>query len=132
MFFITSNQAKFDKFLEYQIPRNRGIINLKAGIFNAEFKKEIEYRNSTFSVYINSFEIDKDNLREEDQDPNTKKYKCGISLRYNKVNFLSKNSFIATKNNFIYDFKFNEYRGWGKIYDPPPQINFSQLEQLKI
>ena len=132
VFFITSNAAKLDKFLEYQIPRNRGIINLKAGIFNAEFKKEIKHKNSTFSVYINSFEIDKANLREEDQDPNTKRYKFIITLKYNKLYFPSEISFVATKNNFIYDFKFNEYRGWGKVYAPPFQINFSQLEQLKI
>ena len=132
VFFITSNEAKLDKFLEYQIQENRGIINLKAGNSNAEFKKEIKHKNSTFSVYINSFEIDNANLREEDRDPKTKRYKCEISLRYNKTNFPSEISFRTTKNYFIYDFKFDEYRGWGKVYGPPPQVNFSQLEQLKI
>ena len=132
VFFITSNQTKLDKLIEYKNPRNRGLINLKTGYNNSEFKKEMKYKNQIFSVYINSFEIELENLNEEDQDPKTKTYKITISLRYNKDHFPGHISFRASKNNFIYDFKFNEYKSWGKTYYPPPQINFSHLEQLKI
>ena len=72
IFFITSNQTKLDKLIEYQIQRNRGIIDLKAGNFNSEFIKEIKYENSTFSVYINSFEISHKNLKTKDIDRKTK------------------------------------------------------------
>ena len=132
VFFITSNQTKLDKIIEYKIKNNIGLINLKAGYNNSEFKKEIKYKNYTFSVYINSFEIDCKNLKKDYQDPSTKKYNSIITLRYNKTNFPGYISFNALKNNFIYDFKFNECKSWGKIYDPPLQINFSHLEQLKI
>ena len=127
VFFITSNETKLDKLMEYQIPKNRGIINLKAGFNNAEFKKEIIYNNLSFSVYINSFEIEPWNLKKEDQDNKTKKYKIKINLKYDEC-FSSDISFRASKNNFIYDFKFNEYKGFFKVYNPPTQINFSQLE----
>ena len=132
VFFITSNQTKLDKFIEYEIPKNRGLINLKAGYNNSEFKKEMKYKNQIFSVYINSFEIELENLNEEDQDPKTKTYKITIFLRYNKNRFPGYINLRESKNNFIYDFKFNEFKAWAKIYVPPPQINFSHLEQLKI
>ena len=34
IFFITSNQSKLDKLMEYQVRRNRGIIKLKAEFKN--------------------------------------------------------------------------------------------------
>ena len=132
VFFITSNETKLDKLIEYKIPINRGIINLKAGYYNAEYKKEIKINNSSFSVYINSFEIYNADLKEEDQDYKSKKYKIEINLRYNKTNFPGVISFRSSKNNFIYDFKFKEYKSWGRTYEPPFQITFSKLEQLKI
>ena len=132
VFFITSNETKLDKLIEYKIPINRGIINLKAGYYNAEYKKEIKINNSSFSVYINSFEIYHVDLKEEDQDYKSKKYKIEINLRYNKTNFPGVISFRSSKNNFIYDFKFKEYKSWGRTYEPPFQITFSKLEQLKI
>ena len=66
IFFITSNQSKLNNFMEYQVRRNRGIINLKAGYTNSEFREEMKYKNSTFSVYINSVEIDPKDLKDED------------------------------------------------------------------
>ena len=133
IFFITSNQSKLDKLMEYQVRRNRGIINLKAGYTNSEFREEMKYKNSTFSVYINSVEIDPKDLKDEDREPQSNKYKAEIILKYNLKNFNSDAIFFQpSKNNFIFDFKFNEYRGWGKIYESPPQINFSLLDQFKL
>ena len=132
VFFITSNQSKLNNFMEYQVPRNKGLINLKAGISNCELKEDQKFKNSTFTVFVNSLEINPKELRKEEQDPKTKKYLASINLKYNRANFQGNFSFRSTKNNFLYDFRFNEYRGWGKIYDPPPQINFSQLDQLKF
>ena len=133
IFFITSNQSKLDKLMEYQVRRNRGIIKLKAGYTNSEFREEIKYKNSTFSVYINSVEIDPKDLKDEDREPQSNKYTAVITLKYNLKNFNSDAIFFQpSKNNFIFDFKFNEYRAWGKIYDSPPQINFSLLDQFKL
>ena len=132
IFFITSNQSKLNKLIEYQIQRNRGLINLKAGESSSELHEDQRYKNSLFTVYVNSIQIEPKDLKKDEQDPKTKKYNAMISLKYNKTNFQGNISFRASKNNFIYDFRFNEYRGWGRVYEPPPQINFSQLEQLKL
>ena len=132
VFFITSNQSKLNNLIEYQVQRNKGLINLKAGISNCELKEDQKFKNSTFTVFVNSLEINPKELRKEEQDPKSKKYPASINLKYNKANFQGIFSFRSTKNNFLYDFKFNEYRGWGKVYEPPPQINFSQLDQLKF
>ena len=45
VFFITSNQVKNDKDIIYQIPNNRGLINLKAGNSNSEFREQTNYKN---------------------------------------------------------------------------------------
>ena len=134
IFFISSNQSKLDQFIDYQIAKvNRGIINLKSGNNNSELKEIIKYKNNTFSIYINSIEIELNDLKDEDLEPQTNKYHASIYLRYNKTNFPSnKICFLPSKNNFIFDFKFKEYKGWGLTYDPPPQINFSLLEQFKF
>jgi hypothetical protein len=133
IFFITSNQSKIDKYIRYEIYRNYdGITNLKACKSICELRQERTYKRENFSVYLNSVEIFPNNLKKEDIDPTTKRYKNEIRLKYNKAPFPGNLSFKHDRNNFIYDFKFNEYHGWGKIYDPPPQIKFSKLEQLKI
>ena len=132
IFFITSNQSQLNTLIKYNLPRKKGLINLRAGESFSEFQEEQEYDNSTFTVYVNSIKIESKDLEKDDQDPTTNKYNAMINLRYNKIFFLGNISFEASKNNFIYDFKFNEYKGWGKVYDPPPQINLSQIDQLKL
>ena len=126
IYFISSNQSKLDELIDYRIEKvNRGIINLKSGHNYSEYREEIKYKNSTFSIYVNSIEIEPNDLKDEDREPQTNKYQASIYLKYNKAYFQSdKIYFRPSKNNFIFDFKFKEYKGWGKIYDPPSQINF--------
>ena len=131
VFFITSNQNKYDKFIEFQIPKNRGLINLKAGEGKSELKAEKEHRNSLFSVYVNSMEIYPDSLKEEDKNEE-KKYKTILTMKYNKLYFPAEIIFSGKKNNYIFDLKFSEFRSWGKNYEPLPQITFSHLEQFKL
>ena len=133
VFFITSNQVKNDKDIIYQIPNNRGLINLKAGNANSEYRDQANYRNSLFNVYVNSFEVSPESLRNEDKDSGTKKYKSTITLKYNEKYYFKANIiFSPTKNDYIYDLKFSEYKSWAKTYLPPPQINFSPYEQFNI
>ena len=75
VFFITSNQVKNDEGITYQIPKNRGLINLKAGNASNEYREQANYKNSLFTVYVNSFEVSRESLKEEDKDNETKKYK---------------------------------------------------------
>lgn len=132
IFFITTNQTSLDKLIEYEIPNKRGLINLKAGHSKSELSKEIKFKNETYTVHINSMEISQKDLKGKDQDIITKKYRTTLILKYNKCTFSTDISFRASKNNFIYDIKFNEYKGWAKTYYPPSGKDISQLEQLKI
>ena len=132
VFFITSNQNKLDKYLKYEIPKNRGLVNLRIGDANAEFRDQKTHKRELFSVYINSMEIEPNNLKKEDQDQKTKKYNTTINLKHNRCTFPGSIIFRSAKNNFIYDFEFKQYIGWGRTYDPPPHINLSKLEQLKF
>ena len=132
LYFITSNQSKLDKYIKYDIPKNRGLTDFRVGDSNSEMREERQYKREFFTVYLNSMEIVPNALRKEDQDQTTKRYNSEIYLKYNRTNFPGKLNFKHTKNNFIYDFEFKEYQGWGKIYDPPPQIKFSKLDQLKM
>ena len=81
---------------------------------------------------VNSVEIEPKDLKKEDQDQKTRKYTSAINLKFNKTSFPGPIIFRATKNNFIYDFEFKQYQGWGKTIDPPPRINLSKLDQLKF
>lgn len=132
VFFITSNQVKLDKLINYQIPKNRGLINLRAGDAGSEYREQANYKNSLFTVYVNSFEVSPESLKAEDKDNDTKKYKSTISMKYEKNFFNTDIIFSPTKNNYIYDLKFSEFKSWGRIYTPPPQINFSLLEQFNL
>ena len=130
VFFITSNQSKYDHYLNFEA-KTSGLVNLKAGIKNAEQKSEMTYKRDRFSVYINSMEIVPKELKKKDQDPKTKRYNGLVNLQKDKT-FPGTFTFMPSKNNFVYDFVFTECKGWVKTYPPPPQIKFSKLEQLKL
>ena len=137
VFFITSNQKKLDNFIRYKIVENRGVAKLRAGNSGssddnkAEIREEKTYKHQLFSLFINSMEIDPKTLN--DKDKNDKgKYKASLTMKYNKCDFVKDINFLKFKNNFIYDFEFSPYIGWTKRLEPPPQINFTKLEQLKI
>ena len=80
IFFITSNQAKLDKELAYEIPKNKGLANLKAG-GKSVFFEERKYNGEKFLARINSVEIVPKELKKEDRDENTRKYKGLVSLK---------------------------------------------------
>ena len=89
IFFITSNQSKLDKYIKYEIPRNRGWINLKAGDSNNEMCEQRIHRREQFTLYVNSMEISPNNLNKEDQDKTTRKYKTVLNLKYNILTYLN-------------------------------------------
>ena len=131
VFFITSNQVKLDKLLTYNIPKNKGMENLKVGN-KAEFSEETKYNGEKFLKRINSFEIVPRDLKKEERDEKTKKYKGVVTLKYER-SFEGFTSFFYNRHNFIYDFKFNDAVGWTtRKYNPPPYIPFSKIEQLKF
>ena len=91
------------------------------------------HNNKKFTVTICSFEIDPFELKNEPKDKLTHSYKVIINLKDGKnYNFKGNIFFGSFSNHFIYDFKFNDYRGIVKDYSPPVSINFSKLDQLKF
>ena len=126
VFFITSNQTKLDKNIEYS-SSNGKLKNI--------MEKDMKFRNEHFIIKVFSFEIIKERLK--DKDIKEKKYKAKIELKHyiNKINSRTFEGIILFKenrNNFIYDFEFEKYQGWTGFYYPPIHIRFTKCEQLKI
>ena len=124
VFLITSHQKELDQQINYSI-------NLK---FETNFKnvltKEIKCKKGTFKVNVFSFEIN--NFGENNKDINSKLYNTVINLKYNKTLFEGIIFFKENRNNFIYDFKFQEFVGWFGTELPPSIVQFSKKEQYKI
>ena len=74
IFFITSNQAKLDKMLAYEIPKNKGLANLKAG-GKSVFFEERKYNGEKFLTRINSVEIVPKELKKENKETKENKKK---------------------------------------------------------
>ena len=125
VFFITSNQTKYDKRLKYSLPNKKIKTNLI---------KPWKYKNEHFTVKVFSFEIVKKDLK--DKDPKSKKYMAKVELtkiRTFKNDIFQGNIFFKEfKNNYIYDFEFAELEGWTGTTPPPNHITFSKSEQLQI
>lgn len=105
VFFITSNQTKLDKSLEYSLPNKKIKTNLT---------KPWKYRNKHFTVKVFSFEISKNDLKNKDL--KSKKYMAKVELT-KKINIFQSQTFQGNiffkefKNNYIYDFEFADHKG---------------------
>ena len=127
VFFITSNLTKLDKNLEYSSSKNLKNI----------LTKSMKIRNETFTVKAFSFEIVKKDLKKNDLDIEKKKYKANIKLKHTKYKVASTTFqglilFKDSKNNYIYDFEFEDYISWTGNTPPPIHIRFTKCQQLKI
>ena len=49
LYFITSNQSKLDKYIKYDIPKNRGLTDFRVGDSNSEMREERQYKREFFS-----------------------------------------------------------------------------------
>ena len=99
--------------------------------FNSILRKQQTFNKKEYTINVFYFEIAPEELREKDKDSKSAKYKAYINLKYDKQ-FEGIIIFKETKNNFIYDFKFKEYKGWIDKISPPESINYSKIDQLKI
>jgi hypothetical protein len=126
VFFITSNPSSIDKEIEYSLSNASGMNN-----FNIILKKEKEYGKEKFITKACYFEITPQELKEKNKDKDSKKYKAKLLLKYDR-NFEGTILFKEDRNNFIYDFKFNEFNDWSRMIPPPKYINFTKVDQLKI
>ena len=127
VFFITSNQSKLDKLVDYKVQEKNGVSN-----FQNIYQETIKYRREDFTTSVFSFEILPKELKDKDKDNKTKRYKTKVNLNYKKDTFDGLVLFKENKNNFIYDLEFQEKKGWTGSTAPPPAIRFSKIDQLKL
>ena len=126
VFFIASNPSSIDKEIEYSLSNASGMNN-----FNIILKKEDKNEDENFITKVYYFEIIPQELTEKNKDKVSKKYKAKILLKYDKK-FEGFILFKEDKNNFFYDFKFNDINDWSKMIPPPKYINYSKVDQLKL
>ena len=127
VFFITSNQSKLDKLVDYKVQEKNGVSN-----FQNIYQETIKYRREDFTTSVFSFEILPKELKDKDKDNKTKRYKTKVNLNYKRDTFDGLVLFKENKNNFIYDLEFQEKKGWTGSTAPPPAIRFSKIDQLKL
>ena len=101
VFFITSNQTSLDDNLEYSLTKS-GMVNL-----HKVLSKITKYNNQKFTISVFSFDIIKDDLRNNDFDKKSRSYKAIIKLEQKMIfGFYRYEGYIlfkSTKNNFIFD-----------------------------
>jgi len=128
VFFITSNLLVEKNTIKYTIDE-RGIENFENIYTKKMVSKQKEYIVSVFSFDI----INPEKIRKE---ANSKFLKIIIKLMQKgkviNTNFNGIILFKGDKNNFIYDFKFQEGSTYYNIFKPPDHIDFLKMEQLKI
>ena len=109
VFFITSNQKRLEKYIEYNVQNDSGIKD-----FNTLYIKALRCGDEDYVVRINSFNIYPNDLNKKKLDKNSNKYKAIALLKQNRIatTFNGLILFKAEANNFIYNFEFNNYKGW--------------------
>ena len=122
VYFITSNITNIENEIYYSLCSSDGMTNLKKVLTNTI--------DNNINISIYSFDIIPNNIKDEDKDKETQKYKSIINLKYNNNILKGLILFKKTKNNFIYDFKLEE----NKYINNYCQINLNlnKFEQLKI
>ena len=134
VFFIISNPISLDDKLEYSLKpiKNNFMTNLTK--ITSKLQK---YRKEDFRITLFSFDFINNNLENTDYNKKIKRYKAIMQLKdntniNNKKIFEGIILFNENKNNFIYDFKFEDFFGFIGTYSPPPIIELPLLSQLKI
>lgn len=88
--------------------------------------KTVKYKREDFTLKVLYFEIFFSHYSEKE----TQSFI--INLKYNKTLFEGNVETKKNKNHFVFDFKFNDSQGFLGTTPPPPCVNLSKLEQLKI
>ena len=128
VFFINTNQSNIDNQLEYSLFNNEGMANLQK-VFSKNKKNEENNELIDYTISIFSFDIIPKDLKENNREKYTKKFKAIINLKYNNNIFNGLILFKESKSNFIFDFKFEKNNN---NISPPNDLNLSKLEQLKL
>ena len=126
VFFIASNQTVLDNSIEYSI-NHSGMTNLKKIISKYKI-----YNGENFTVSVFSFDINVNDLKEIDYDIQKQRYKAKIKLNLLEENIIFEGVilFKKDKDNFIYDFEFEENQNADKNQLISYKLN--PIEQLKL
>ena len=114
---------------EYNVQNDSGIKD-----FNTLYIKTLRCGDEDYVVRINSFNIYPNDLDKKKLDKNSNKYKAIALLKQNRIvtTFNGLILFKAKANNFIYNFEFNNYKGWLSTSSPPFHIKFTLCEQIVL
>ena len=128
VFFIVSHETNLDNILEYSLGENQGMTNFHKNLTkNMEGDEGKKYTTSVYSYDFIPKELNNDN-----KDKNLKKYKSLIKLTNKDSIYEGIILFTEKRNNFIYDFKFEENKSLPKDNAPPSSLELDKLEQMKI
>ena len=129
VFFIVSHETNLDNILEYSLGENQGMSN-----FHKNLTKNMngdEGKKYTISVYSYDF-IPKELSNDDKEKSLQKKYKAVIKLTNKDSIYEGLILFTEKRNNFIYNFKFEENKALPKDNAPPSSLELDKLEQMKI
>ena len=126
VFFITSNQSSLDDRIKYELNQN-GMVNLQKICSSISY-----YKGENFTTSVFSFDIIKDDLSKKDFDKENKNYRAVIKLREKGTIFEGFIFFKETKNNFIFDFKFEDYKGYFGTTSAPNSLECPHSFQIKL
>ena len=121
VFFIVSNESNIGNELEYSLI-DKGMRNLK--------KINTKYLDNNISISVYSFEFFTKELEKIVKDKEVKIFKALINAKYRNIYFKGIICFKEIKNNFIYDFKFEEneeIKNFNLKF-----IELSKVDQLKM
>ena len=88
-------------------------------------QKSINNNNTALICYF-SF------LKESEKNKDTNRFEDKIKLEFKNNIFYGSIFFDKTKNNFIYDFKFEDTKEYNNTISPQNHINLSTFQQLKL
>ena len=131
IYFIESHLKNEDKDIEITLESSNKYFNKLRKIM----QKKINNDNMQYvaSVYLINFKPHLIKNKEIKEINNIKTISIKIGLKKNKIKFESVNSINIEQDNFLFDIKFEQIKGWfTKAYIPPEQLEFTNLQIINL
>ena len=131
IYFIESHLENEDKDIEITLESSNKYFNKLRKIM----QKKINNDNMQYvaSVYLINFKPHLIKNKEIKEINNIKTISIKIGLKKNKIKFESVNSINIEQDNFLFDIKFEQIKGWfTKAYIPPEQLEFTNLQIINL
>jgi len=130
VYFIISHETILDNILEFSLGENKGMSNLHKNL-TKHMNWDKDGKIYTISIY--SYDFIPNELSNDNKDRiSNQKHKATIKLTNKDSIYEGLILFTEKRNNFIYDFKFEENKTLPKDNAPPSSLELDKLEQMKI